>query len=318
MKTAILGHLGPFSRIVFVLLLLVTGLIIAAGTGVLLAIPFFHVNLLTNMSKVTDLSDPASVSVLKFLQIMQSFGLFIFPPLLAGFLFERKMGSWLGLRKGPGMKMLIAVTLLMAVSIPFISWLVSVNESMKLPVFLRGIEQWMQNTEEEATQLTTAFLDVSSLGGFLVNLLMIVILPAVGEELLFRGLLQRLFADWFRNMHAAIFFTAFIFGAVHMQFYGMLPRMLLGVMFGYLYFWTGSLWVPVFAHLLNNGAVVVAAFLANRGIIGTGYENFGNTDSFFVIAGSFVLSALILAFVFRRKIQEERIQPDDGHQDKQE
>jgi uncharacterized protein len=318
MKTAILGHLGPFSRIVFVLFLLVTGLIIAAGIGILLAFPLFHVNLLADVSKMSDLSDPASINVMKFLQVMQSVGLFLFPPLLAGFLFERKMWDWLGIRKGPGLRMLIVVVLLMFVSIPFISWLVSVNESMKLPVFLGGLEHWMQTTEEEAAQLTTAFLDVSSIGGFLVNLLMIALLPAVGEELLFRGLLQRLFADWFRNIHVAVFFTAFIFGAVHLQFYGMLPRMLLGVMFGYLYYWTGSLWVPVFAHLLNNGAVVVAAFLSKRGIIGTGYENFGSTDNFFVLAGSFVLSALILTYVFRRKIQKGRIQPEDGQQNEQE
>jgi uncharacterized protein len=301
MKTAILGHLGPFSRILFVVMLILTCMILAVILGILLAIPIYHVNLVTDMSRLSDLNDPVAVNVMKYLQVIQAFGIFIIPPLLAGYLFEKNSWQWLGVKKFPGGMIFIIVILLMFFSIPFISWLVTINESMKLPAFLGGIEEWMRSTEDQATQLTTTFLDVTTLGGFLVNILMIVLLPAVGEELLFRGLLQRLFSDWFRNAHLAILFTALVFGVVHLQFYGLLPRMMLGVIFGYLYYWTGSLWAPVFAHFLNNGAVVIASYLSNTGVIHGDYENFGNTGNVFLVTGSILFTALLMLFVFTRK-----------------
>jgi len=311
MKTAILGHLTPFSRIVFVLMLIITGLILTLGIGILLAIPIFHINIITDTTFLTNFSNPVVVSLLKYLQIVQSIGLFIIPPLLAGYFFEKNPLSYLGMKKNPGSIIFITVLLLMFFSIPFINWLVTINESMKLPSFLQGVEQWMKDSEEQASQLTTAFLDVHTAGGFLLNILMIVILPAVGEELLFRGLLQKLFDAWFRNIHVAIFFIAFIFGVVHLQFYGLLPRMMLGVIFGYLYYWTGSLWVPVFAHFLNNGAVVVASFLSNLGIIKGDYENFGNSDNFYLIAGSILFSVLLLMFIYRKEKLVSQSPADD-------
>ena len=89
----------------------------------------------------------------------------------------------------------------MMVSAPFISELVSLNEMMKLPSALGGMERWMKDTEEEAAQITEKFLDVHSAGGFLVNMLMIAVIPALGEEMMFRGLLQRLLGEWFKNIH---------------------------------------------------------------------------------------------------------------------
>ena len=301
MKTAILGHLSPFAKLIFFLMLLLTGLIVALGIGILLANPIYHINLLTDMKLLSDFSNPATVSLMKFLQIVQSIGLFIVPALLAGYFFERRPLGYAGLNKIPGAMIFLLVLLLMFVTLPFINWLVSINEMMKLPSFLQGIEQWMKDSEDQATQLTVAFLDVRTTGGFLVNMFAIAILPAVGEELLFRGVLQRLFGEWFRNIHVAIFFTAFIFGVIHMQFYGLLPRMMLGVIFGYLYYWSGSLWAPIFAHFLNNGAVVMASFLSNLKIISSDYESFGNTSNLFLFFGSVLFSGLIIWLICKRR-----------------
>jgi uncharacterized protein len=307
MKTAILGHLSPFAKLVFVVMLLLTGLILALGIGILLAIPIYHVNMMTDLATLTDFNNPVTVSLMKYLQFVQSIGLFIMPPLVAGYFFERRALGYIGLKKIPGALVFLLILLLMFFSIPVINWLVTINEQMKLPSFLQGIEQWMKDSEEQAANLTVAFLNVNSAGGFLLNLLIIAVLPAVGEEMLFRGLLQRLFGEWFRNIHAAIFFTAFIFGVIHMQFYGLLPRMMLGVIFGYLYYWTGSLWAPIFAHFLNNGVVVAASFLSNMKIISSDYENFGNTENIFLIAGSLIFSLLILGFIYKKKQQKDPI-----------
>jgi len=170
---------------------------------------------------------------------------------------------------------------------------------MKLPESLKGIEDWMKATETEAANLTGAFIKMDSIGLFLFNLLMIGVLPAIGEEMLFRGLLQRLLRDWFGNIHVAIFMAAFFFSAMHMQFYGFFPRMMLGVIFGYLFYWSGSLWVPIWAHFINNGSVIIFAWLAQHGVIKGDYESFGSSDNLFVILFSAVILGMVL-FIIRR------------------
>jgi hypothetical protein len=138
------------------------------------------------------------------------------------------------------------------------------------------------------------------MGSFLFNMVMIAILPAIGEEIMFRGLIQRLLKEWLGNIHIAIFISALLFSAMHMQFYGFLPRMVLGMVFGYLFLWTGSLWIPIFAHFIQNGMVVVVTYLGQRGIIGGDYENFGASESILVILASLVISSVIL-FIIRKR-----------------
>ena len=210
------------------------------------------------------------------------------------------------MKKIPSGSVLLMILLIMMVSLPLINGLVSLNEMMRLPAAFRGMEQWMKEAEDQAALVTEKFLDVHSIGGFAVNMLMIAVIPAIGEEMLFRGLFQRLFGEWFKNIHVAIFLAAFLFGAVHLQFYGLLPRMMLGVLFGYLYLWTGTIWAPVLAHFLNNGAAVLVSYLSNTGVIHADYEKFGSTDNIFLITGSVILTGVVLVGIFilsRRKIQ---------------
>ena len=202
----------------------------------------------------------------------------------------------------------------MFAALPLINEMVSVNEMMKLPEFLKGMEDWMKSAEEEAAKLTEVFMKMPTLSAFLFNLLMIALLPAIGEELLFRGRLQRLLKEWLKNIHVAIFISAFLFSALHMQFYGFLPRMFLGVLFGYLFYWSGSLWVPVCAHFINNGAAVIVAYLGQRGILGGDYENFGTTDSAILILLSIFVTGCCLCLIYRLKPGDRRIlfQNDDN------
>lgn len=302
MKQGILAHLTPFAKLVFLITLMISCLILSLVAGILLAIPLFHVNLFSDFSVLSDFSNPTSAGLLKFFQILQSVGLFIVPALLAGLFFGGDPLDYNRLKTFPSPITYLLVTLLFFVSLPFGNWLGELNESMRLPGFLAGMEQWMKESEADAATITDLFLDVSTLVGFLVNLLMIAILPAIGEELIFRGMLQRLLGEWFRNTHVAIILASVIFGCIHLQFYGVVPRILMGVMFGYLFAWSGSLWIPVFAHLLNNGAAVVVAFLAGKGMIGTTYEEFGATGNLFIIAGSLFFTLFLMFLVWRRSL----------------
>lgn len=199
------------------------------------------------------------INAIKIGQAFTTIFLFLLPPLLLARLEHMKLSELIGLKR-PGAGNLLIVAALMACSLPVIEWLAIWNQQMVLPEWLKPVEEWMRAKEDEATRLTLAFLKVNHVGDYLINLLVIALLPAIGEEFLFRGAIQRSFKRMFANPHIAIWVAAFIFSAIHMQFFGFLPRLLLGAMFGYIYWWTGSIWYAVFAHFLNNGYAVTMAW----------------------------------------------------------
>lgn len=210
---------------------------------------------------------PGHMEALKLLVLVGTgLGSFLIPTLIAAFLIFQDPWTALGIRGAESTAtayLLGAVAVLM--SLPLINLLVLINEQMQLPAFLEPVEKWMMASEEQLKTLTEAMLTMSSVSDLLVNLLIIAVVPAVAEELLFRGLLQRLFMDLTQNKHWAIWISAILFSAIHMQFYGFIPRMLLGAMFGYLLVWTGNIWIPILAHFVNNGFAVLAAYLFPSG-----------------------------------------------------
>jgi uncharacterized protein len=164
---------------------------------------------------------------------------------------------------------------------------------------MSSVEIWMQDSEKQANQVTEAFLSTSSLITVFSNIVMIAILPALGEELLFRGIVQQLIKKIAGNAHAAIWISAAIFSALHMQFFGFLPRMVLGAMFGYMLEWSGTLWLPIIAHFVNNATAVIAYYLMQKGLIGNGIDKTGTSSD-----GSsyLVLVSIIFLFVFFRAL----------------
>ncbi len=297
MKTPLLHSLNPFTRIIFSILLVISCFFILLVIGLVMAIPLFGVTLTQTMTMLSDYTNPEAIQLLKYFQIIQEFGVFILPPLLAALFFAVKPFHYLKLNNPSRWQTWILTIVIMVSTMPFISQLIELNEAMRLPEWLQGVETWMQETETQAIELTEAFLAIDTWGQFCFNMVMIALLPAIGEELLFRGLLQRLFNDWFKNIHVAIIVTGFLFGAMHLQFYGILPRMALGVLFGYLFYWSGSLWIPIFAHFLNNALAVTVSFLERKGWIGTRLEDFGSSDNVFIILSSIVITALAM-YVF--------------------
>lgn len=196
---------------------------------------------------------------MKWLQLLQSVATFLLPALAGAYLWSNTPMQWLHLDSKPSWQEVLAAVVVMLLAIPGINLLSAWNQQMVLPEWMSGIEQWMRMQEDAAAQLTEQFLRVDTVGGLLVNIGLMALLSAVGEELTFRGVVQGMFT---RNKHVAIWATAAIFSFVHLQFYGFLPRMLLGAMFGYMLWWTGSLWVPMLMHFVNNCAAVVVAYLA--------------------------------------------------------
>jgi membrane protease YdiL (CAAX protease family) len=154
--------------------------------------------------------------------------------------------------------------------------------------------------------LTKKFLEIKSTPELMLNLVMIALIPALGEELLFRGIIQRIFTDWSKNVHAGIWISAALFSAMHMQFYGFIPRLLLGVLLGYMLVWSGSLWLPILAHFFNNASAVIAIFLYNRGSISMDPDKIGieESDTGYLIAGTVIFLSLLYVFYKRLKSKE--------------
>jgi len=190
-----------------------------------------------------------------------------------------------------GLHALFAI-LIMLFSIPLINILVDFNKSIHLPHFLKNTESWMQGKELEAKKLTELIAYYNNPTEFVIGFMVIAVIPAIGEELLFRGIIQNELKQITRNPHVAIWFSGFIFSFMHFQFYGFIPRMLLGVMFGYLYFWSGTLLIPILVHFINNGLTFILLNLYRNKVIDMDPES---SDSFPMI--SIMLSFIVFLFL---------------------
>ena len=304
---------SPFRQFILLMFLLITLFTFSSLIGLLLLVPIYGVSIIEKFSVLTDYSDPQVVGILKYFQIVNQIGMLILPAIIFAWLVSRMPFVYLRAHIPPGWRNLLLATLFVFASMPLIGWFVEFNEAMHLPPWLMGLEEWMKSAEDNATKITEAFLSTSSYGGFAINILMIAVLPAIGEEFLFRGVFTRLFISWLKNNHAGVWMAAFIFSAIHMQFYGFIPRLLLGAAFGYLFIWSNNIWVPVAAHFVQNATSVVVAWLASNGFISFSAEDFGQTENMFIIAASALLVATFLFMVFKsRKVESknEKVDPD--------
>lgn len=257
-----MSHSGSADRHPFLSLLILLGLIMA-GAIIFTIIGAVIGGLVFGMPDLMkfftgDLG--ANLALTKIVQIASSTGMFIIPAIFFARIESRNWRDYLRLR--PTLPVLFLFTiLLMFISVPLLELSVEINAGMKLPSFLADLEEWMRRQEDQMAELTKQLLTMNSVNALLVNLLMLAVIPAIGEELIFRGCLQKLFREITGNYHVAIWLTAIIFSAIHMQFYGFIPRMLLGAMFGYLLVWSNSLWLPILAHFVNNATAVITAYV---------------------------------------------------------
>ena len=203
-------------------------------------------------------------------QVVSSILLYLVVPYLYVRNFNKPLLLKLGSNEKNPVSVFLYATLIICLSMPVVFWMVKFNRLLELPVFMEGIEYSMRMAEAKAETLTTMFVQTNGVW-FIVALIGLVVIPGIGEEFLFRGVIQSKFLQSGASVHVSIWATAFIFSFIHFQFYGFLPRMVLGAMFGYLYYYSGNLWVPMFAHALNN----LLATLEMR-LIGTDGLDFTN------------------------------------------
>lgn len=243
------------------------------------------------------LSSPLTmdINLLRMMQIIQSISLFLIPPFIVARLVEVNGFEFISVRKKADSNLVLLSVLLIVACLPLINYLGLLNNSMKLPAFMSGIEQWMKKMETSNGELMEKLLDTASIGGLALNLFMMALLPAFSEEFIFRGTFQQIFVKLFKNTHIGIIFTAALFSAIHFQFYGFVPRMVLGLMFGYILLWSNNIWYPVIAHFVNN-AMAILYYFYSKDVIApkVNLDTLGATPDTFNVA---VVSAIIVAAI---------------------
>ena len=280
-------------QLVTILILCLLSVVLFSVIGAVISKLLFDINISHQFSYLQLANN--ELNALKIIQLFSSLGLFIIPPLIyAKFISETPLIE-LGIKAKTNLKSIILTILIMLMVMPFLSFTIDINSKLILPEFMSAIEEWMKQSEEQSMLLISSLLKMDNFFDFLFIFLLVAILPAVGEELLFRGVLQKLFIKWTKRYHLGIWITAIIFSALHMQFYGFLPRLILGVMFGYLFFWSKSLWLPILAHLLNNGSVVIAAYI-NPDTINES-EPFSSSENTLLSISLIIMSFIITVFL---------------------
>nr|WP_321353648.1 CPBP family intramembrane glutamic endopeptidase [uncultured Draconibacterium sp.] len=292
--------LKPFSQLFFAAFVVVASILIFFVMSLVVAIPIWGFNTVLHLPTVDSETSQNIINLYKFIQVVQAIGFFIVPPFILGYLFHGKSKEYLYLDKSFNSQSIILVVVMMFFASPLINLIGELNSNMSFPDWLSGVEEWMRNAEENAADITDAFLNVKSIGGLAFNVFMIALLPAVGEELLFRGVIQKIFSKMTHSHHWGIWISAILFSALHMQFYGFVPRVLLGALFGYLLVWSGSMWLPIIAHFLNNAIAVIAMYLINNGLMKPQYEDIGSTSDSYYMAGISLAITLIFLMMLKR------------------
>lgn len=232
--------------------------------------------------------------------VAQDLFLFILPAIVTAMMVSMLPARMLCVDRLPSMWLTIGGMLAWVCSIPAMNALVAWNEELSLPKVLTSVEEWMRQAEEAARGQVEILISGTSVSALVLNILIVGVLAGVSEELYFRGALQRLISSGGRvNHHVAIWVTAVLFSAFHMQFFGFFPRVVLGAFFGYLLWWSGSVWLPAFIHAINNSLVVCATWRHNV-LLATGEVDSGvdpsswGADSTVAIVFSVALTAMAL------------------------
>ncbi len=298
---AYLKHISPFGKLLLLLGLLLLFAVMTAFSGLLAGKLYLGESLTELGSLVANPQTPEAVNFVKFFQLLNQIGIFVLPVIAYAYFVSPTPATYLSLKKKPSAVSLLVAGLVVYTILPFLNYVSEWNQDISLPASLAGIEDWMKAKEMQAEQLLRVFLKTDTLAGLGLNLLTVALVPAIGEELLFRGVLLRLMKEITKSTHLAVVISAILFSAVHLQFFGFFPRFLLGLLLGYVFVFTGSLWVPVFLHLVNNASSVVVYYLHHTGVIQIRMEDFGATTNPVYVWGSLLITMWLMLVLYRNE-----------------
>jgi membrane protease YdiL (CAAX protease family) len=299
----------PVINLIIILLMVGLGFVIVGPIiGFFIALPFYPGGGMTALAEAIQhpLQNPDTKIPLYIIQGCATVvGLILAP---AAFLarthkslsdfFHKKALEWV-----PVLVTILVVIIFMAVNSIFIEW----NAKFNFPDFARSFEQWAREREDSAAELTAFLTTFGSAWELAFAVVIIAVLPAIGEEVVFRGLIQNELYRGTRNIHLSIWIAAALFSAIHFQFFGFVPRLLLGALFGYLYYWSGNLKLAILAHFVNNSVSVVALYFYQQGKFSFDVESQEAAPPNVVVFSALITVALL--YFFHRYYQVRRISP---------
>lgn len=287
----------PLRSLLRIILIVMLGFVIVGPIlGLAVSSAFYEGDLLNDLN-TTDIKPGFLDAILMMQGIVTLIGLIVFPVIHLTRLEHKSLRPFFPRQQQIGLILILVagIGLTFPVSIsPLAEW----NVNIKFPDFMSGFEQWAIQEEERLAKLTAAITDFKSPGELILGVLVIALLPAIGEELVFRGMIQRELWRGTLNIHLAIWISATIFSAIHMQFYGFIPRLCLGALFGYLYYWSNNLLIPIFSHFFNNAFAVIMVYLNHLEITDVNMEDGEAAPVQYVIL-SLVLTIGLLYYIWK-------------------
>jgi len=291
---------SPWHRLLLFIGLVLLFSILSAFSGLLVGVVWLNLSLPELAQMVANPVSDQEIAFLRFYQFINQIGIFILPVLVLMYFTKGRLSVNLSLNTIPSGVAVVITILLVYVSLPFNGFLTELNENVTFSPSLAGVGEWMHEKEEQARVLIEAILASDSIGVLAVNMVVVALMPALGEELFFRGVLQKLFFQITNNVHWAVIISAFLFSFFHLQFFGFLPRFYMGLVLGYLFVFTQNLWIPILMHFINNGSSVLLYYLHNTGYIRTPAEDFGTTQNTVYIIGSGLMTLWLMVMLYQR------------------
>lgn len=202
---------------------------------------------------------------------------------------------------------------LYVIAYPAMAQIIYYNADISFPDSMKGLEQTLRDWENAGADATAAIMSTTTVGGLIVNILIVGLFTGLAEEMFFRAGIQRMMMASRLSPAVAIWSAAAIFSFVHFQFFGFVPRLLLGAMFGYVYWRTGSIWAPALLHGINNSLVVVTEWINHRNGTTFDFEQYVTNTS--GIPWWFIFSTLltILFIIYSNNLSNKRIANGGGN-----
>ncbi len=200
-----------------------------------------------------DMFDPANINAMKVIQVVSTIIIFFIPAVITARIISVKPFELLGFRKGVKFNRAFAAVLIMLCAIPLVGFLAEINKAIPITASMKKMFDAMESQYAEQVKLMATFKTPLD---YIVALFIIALMPAIVEEVFFRGAMQSIIMRWFKTPWLVIFITGFIFSAIHFSWYGFIPRLGLGMILGYIFYYTGNLWYSIIAHFFNNALMI--------------------------------------------------------------
>ena len=277
-------------QLIVLVLFMLGGMLVFSSLGTVIIMLLYHT------PQMLEASDP--VTAIRISQTLTTIGTFLVPALLFAYCQNRQWFDYNAANRRPKQSMVNMVLILSITLLPVVGVLASFNEFI-MPQE-GAVAEFMRDMEEAANHILELVTTQRSSWDLIANLLVFAVLAGVCEEFFFQGSLQPLLMNWTKNPHVGILLTALIFSALHFQFYGFIPRFLLGVYLGYLFYWSRSLWLPILAHVLHNALTILVDYtLQGRGIDTNNMQFTDMPGALPMAAACTLVSAMAIVYVWR-------------------